>query len=222
MNEPGPADRGEAVDGAGRAGEEASRDGSLRRLYHWVLGWADRPGGPAALFGIAVVESSVFPIPPDALLIPLALGRPRRAWRFAALCTVGSILGAMIGYLMGSALYETIGRPIVEFYGYSGQYAAIGDAYSRNLVIALGTAGFTPIPFKVFTIAAGGFHVPFIPFVLVTAVSRGMRFFLVAGLIRAFGDPIREFIDRYLNLLTIVFAALLIGGFLALGVFSAR
>ncbi len=222
MSENGPADRADAVDGAGGEGEAASRDGSLRRLYHWVLGWADRPGGPAALFGIAVVESSIFPIPPDALLIPLALGRPRRAWRFAALCTVGSILGAIIGYLMGSALYETVGRPIVEFYGYSGQYAAIGDAYSRNLVIALGTAGFTPIPFKVFTIAAGGFHVPFIPFVLVTAVSRGMRFFLVAGLIRAFGDPIREFIDRYLNLLTIVFAALLIGGFLALGVFSAR
>ncbi len=219
MSENGPADRGGAVGGAGEA---ASRDGSFRRLYHWVLGWADRPGGSAALFGIAVVESSIFPIPPDALLIPLALGRPRRAWRFAALCTVGSILGAMIGYLMGSALYETVGRPIVEFYGYSGRYAAIGDAYSRNLVIALGTAGFTPIPFKVFTIAAGGFHVPFIPFVLVTAVSRGMRFFLVAGLIRAFGDPIREFIDRYLNLLTIVFAALLIGGFLALGVFSAR
>ncbi|MEE8175141.1 MAG: YqaA family protein [Gemmatimonadota bacterium] len=222
MSENGPADRAEAVDGAGGAGEAASRDGFLRRLYHWVLGWADRPGGPAALFGIAVVESSIFPIPPDALLIPLALGRPKRAWRFAALCTVGSILGAIIGYLMGSALYETVGRPIVEFYGYSGQYAAIGDAYSQNLVIALGTAGFTPIPFKVFTIAAGGFHVPFIPFVLVTAVSRGMRFFLVAGLIRAFGDPIREFIDRYLNLLTIVFAALLIGGFLALGVFSAR
>jgi len=196
--------------------------GPLRRLYHWVLGWADRPGGPAALFGIAVVESSVFPIPPDALLIPLALGRPRRAWRFAALCTAGSILGAMIGYLMGSALYETVGRPIVDFYGLSGRYAAIGDAYRRNLVIALGTAGFTPIPFKVFTIAAGGFHVPFVPFVLVTTVSRGMRFFLVAGLIRAFGDPIRDFIDRYLNLLTIVFAALLIGGFLALGVFSAR
>jgi membrane protein YqaA with SNARE-associated domain len=222
VSENGPADLGDAVDGVGGAGEAASRDGPLRRLYHWVLGWADRPGGAAALFGIAMVESSIFPIPPDALLIPLALGRPRRAWRFAALCTVGSILGAIIGYLMGSALYETVGRPIVEFYGYSGQYAAIGDAYSRNLVIALGTAGFTPIPFKVFTIAAGGFHVPFIPFVLVTAVSRGMRFFLVAGLIRAFGDPIREFIDRYLNLLTIVFAALLIGGFLALGAFSAR
>jgi len=222
VSENGPADRGDAMDGAGGAGKAESRDGPLRRLYHWVLGWADRPGGPWALFGIAVGESSFFPIPPDALLIPLALGRPRRAWRFAALCTVGSILGAMIGYLMGSALYETVGRPIVEFYGKSGLYAEIGDAYRRNLVIALGTAGFTPIPFKVFTIAAGGFHVPFIPFVLVTAVSRGMRFFLVAGLIRAFGDPIREFIDRYLNVLTIVFAALLIGGFLALGVFSAR
>ena len=89
MSEKGPTDRGDVVNGAGGAGEAASRDGPLRRLYHWVLGWADRPGGPAALFGIAVVESSVFPIPPDALLIPLALGRPRRAWRFAALCTVG-------------------------------------------------------------------------------------------------------------------------------------
>lgn len=204
------------------AGEASRRPGPFRRLYHWVLDWAHRPGGPVALFGIAAVESFIFPIPPDVLLIPLALGNPRRALRFAALCTVGSLLGAMLGYLIGLGLYESVGRPIMEMYGYADEYAAIGAAYRENLVLALGTAGFTPIPFKVFTIAAGGFQVPFLPFVAVTAVSRGMRFFLVAGLIRAFGEPIRAFIERYFNLLTLVFAVLLIGGFVLLGVLSAR
>ena len=206
----------------GGAGEARGRPGPFRRLYHWVLDWAHRPGGPVALFGIAAAESFIFPIPPDVLLIPLALGNPRRALRFAALCTVGSVLGAMLGYLIGLGLYESVGRPIMELYGYADEYAAIGRAYRANLVLALGTAGFTPIPFKVFTIAAGGFHVPFLPFVAVTAVSRGMRFFLVAGLIRAFGEPIREFIERYFNLLTLVFTVLLIGGFVLLGVLSAR
>ena len=207
---------------SGGAGEAVGRPGPWRRLYHWVLDWAHRPGGPAALFGIAAAESFIFPIPPDVLLIPLSLGNPRRALRFAAICTVGSVLGAMIGYLIGVALYEGAGQPILQLYGYQEEYAAIGEAYRRNLVLALGTAGFTPIPFKVFTIAAGGFHVPFLPFVAVTAVSRGMRFFLVAGLIRLFGEPMRKFIERYFNLLTILFAVLLIGGFVLLGAFSAR
>lgn len=211
-----------AAGSSGGAGKASGRAGPLRRLYHWVLDWAHRPGGPAALFGIAAVESFIFPIPPDVLLIPLALGNPRRALRFAALCTVGSVLGAMLGYLIGVGLYESVGAPIMEMYGYADEYAAIGRAYRDNLVLALGTAGFTPIPFKVFTIAAGGFQVPFLPFVAVTAVSRGMRFFLVAGLIRVFGEPIRKFIERYFNLLTIAFAVLLIGGFLLLGVLSAR
>jgi membrane protein YqaA with SNARE-associated domain len=204
------------------AGESAKRPGPFRRLYHWVLGWAYRPGGPAALFGIATLESFIFPIPPDVLLIPLALGNPRRALRFAAICTVGSLLGATIGYLIGVGLYEGVGKPILELYGYADEYAAIGDAYRENLVLALGTAGFTPVPFKVFTLAAGGFQVPFLSFVAITAVSRGMRFFLVAGLIRAFGEPIREFVERYLNLLTILFAILLIGGFVLLGVLGSR
>ncbi len=206
----------------GREGEPLGRPGPFRRLYHWVLDWAHRPGGPAALFGIATLESFIFPIPPDVLLIPLALGNPRRALRFAGICTVGSVLGAMLGYLIGVGLYEAVGAPILELYGYTDEYMAIGNAYRDNLVLALGTAGFTPIPFKVFTIAAGGFKVPFISFVLITAVSRGMRFFLVGGLIRAFGEPIREFIERYLNLLTILFAILLIGGFVLLGVLGSR
>ena len=195
----------------------AKREGALRRLYHWVLAWADRPGGPRALLAIAAAESFFFPIPPDTLLIPLCLGKPGRAFRFATICTVGSVGGGMLGYVIGAALYETVALPILEVYGYTDQYAALGRAYADNLVLALGTAGFTPIPYKVFTIAAGGFAVPFGAFVIISAVSRGARFFLVAGLIRWFGEPIRGFIERYFNLLTIVFAVALIGGFLLVG-----
>jgi len=195
-------------------GQEKS-GGWLRRLYHWVIGWADRPGGPAALFVIAFAESSFFPIPPDVLLIPLSLGRPTRALWFATLCTVGSVAGAMFGYLIGATLYQSIGVPILEFYGLTSQYQTIGRMYAENLLLSLGTAGFTPIPFKVFTIAAGGFGVSFPAFVAVSAVSRGARFFLVGGLITLFGERIRSFIERYFNLLTILFVIALVGGFLA-------
>ncbi len=199
------------------AAEPTSRPGPLRRLYHWVLGWADRPGGPAALTGIAAAESFFFPIPPDVLLIPLALGRPYRAFRFAALCTAGSVVGGIVGYLIGSSLYHVLGQPILELYGYMDQYERLGGMYAEHLVLTLGSAGFTPIPYKVFTIAAGAFEVPFLAFVVISAVSRGARFFLVAGLIRWFGAPIRSFIERYFNLLTILFVILLVGGFLVVG-----
>ena len=195
-------------------GQEKS-GGWLRRLYHWVIGWADRPGGPVALFVIAFAESSFFPIPPDVLLIPLSLGRPTRALWFATLCTVGSVAGAMFGYLIGATLYQSIGVPILEFYGLTSQYQTIGRMYAENLLLSLGTAGFTPIPFKVFTIAAGGFGISFPAFVAVSAVSRGARFFLVGGLITLFGERIRGFIERYFNLLTILFVIALVGGFLA-------
>lgn len=191
--------------------------GPLRRLYEWVLGWADRPAGPIALGGIAVAEASFFPVPPDVLLIPLALGRPRRGWWFAGLCTAGSVAGAALGYGIGAGLYQAVGEPILEFYGYTEQYASVGQLYDRNLVLALGTAGFTPIPFKVFTIAAGGFGVSFPAFLAISAVSRGARFFLVAGLIRAFGPQIKGFIDRYFNWISLGVAALVVLGFVVLG-----
>lgn len=193
------------------------RVGPVRRLYRWVLSWADRPGGPAALAGIATAESFFFPIPPDVLLIPLSLGRPRRALWFATLCTMGSVAGGILGYVIGHSLYETLGRPILELYGYMDHYDDLGGLYAQHLILTLGTAGFTPIPYKVFTIAAGAFQVPFLAFVVISAVSRGARFFLVAGLIRAFGEPIRAFIERYFNLLTILFVILLVGGFLVVG-----
>jgi len=190
--------------------------GWIRSVYDWVLGWADSPYGGLALFLLAFVEASFFFVPPDVLLIALGVGRPRRSLYFAALCTAGSVLGGVFGYLIGYQLYEIIGRPIIEFYDASDVFQRVGDLYRANLVLALGTAGFTPIPYKVFTIAAGAFAVPFIPFVVISAVSRGARFFLVAGLIRLWGPQIRDFIDRYFNLLTVVFLAALVLGFVLL------
>lgn len=195
------------------------RRGPLRRLYDWVLGWADRPGGSWALFGIAFAEASFFPIPPDVLLIPLVIGRPTRGIWFATVCTAGSVLGAVGGYLIGTFLFSSIGQPILDLYGATDQYASLGQMFNENLWLTLGTAGFTPIPFKVFTIAAGAFGVAFLPFVVVSAVSRGARFFLVAGLLTLFGVRIRDFIERYFNLLSILFVVLLIAGFLVVGLF---
>jgi len=188
----------------------------VRRLYDWVLGWADTPYGSWALFVLAFVESSFFLVPPDVLLIALCVGRPKRSLHFAAICTVGSVLGGMFGYVIGYQLFELIGRPIIDFYDAWEYFQRVGDLYTANLVLALGTAGFTPIPYKVFTIAAGAFAVPFVPFVLISTVSRGARFFLVSGLIRIWGPQIRGFIDRYFNVLTVVFVVALVLGFIVL------
>ena len=197
----------------GQPEQAVARPGPVRRLYDWTLSWADRPGGPAALFAVSFAESSFFPIPPDVLLMALCLGRPRRALLFAAICTAGSVLGGIVGYAIGYVLFEQIGRPVLEFYGAMDKYFTVGDLYRENLVVALGTAAFTPIPYKVFTIAAGSFEIPLLPFVLISLVGRGLRFFAVASLIRVFGAPIKSFIDRYFNILSLVFVALLIGGF---------
>lgn len=198
------------------AGAAGKRRGWIRRIYDWVLGWAESPYGSAALFLLAFVEASFFFVPPDVLLIALCVGRPRRSLFFAGLCTVGSVLGGIFGYVIGYQLFEMIGRPIIEFYDAGEAFRRVGELYTENLVLALGTAGFTPIPYKVFTIAAGAFAVPFAPFVAISLVSRGARFFLVAGLIRLWGPQIRDFIDRYFNLLTIVFVVALILGFVVL------
>ncbi len=196
-------------------GEEKGR-GWVRRLYDWVLSWAESPYGSTALFVLAFIEASFFIVPPDVLLIALCVGKPRRSLHFAAICTVGSVLGGSFGYLIGHQLYELIGRPIIEFYDAGEAFQRVGELYRDNLVLALGTAGFTPIPYKVFTIAAGAFAVPFVPFLVISAVSRAARFFLVAGLIRAFGPQIRDFIDRYFNLLSVLFVVLLVAGFFVL------
>ncbi|MBN2398661.1 MAG: DedA family protein [Deltaproteobacteria bacterium] len=188
----------------------------LRRLYDWVLHWAETPYGSWALFLLALAESSFFPVPPDVLLIALAISLPARSFRYALICSVGSLLGGVIGYLIGYQFMDLIGMRIVEFYGFTQQYAAVGDLYDQYNAWAVGIAGFTPIPYKVFTISAGAFKINFVVFFIASAISRSARFFLVGWLIYAFGPEIRLFIDRYFNLLAIVFVVLLIGGFIVI------
>ena len=187
-----------------------------RQLYDWVLGWADSPYGPIALFVLAVAEASFFLVPPDVLLIALCIGRPRRSLSFAGLCTLGSVVGGLLGYVLGYQLFAHVGRPILEFYGMMDAFGHVGQLYRENMVLALGTAGFTPVPYKVFTIAAGAFQIPILAFVVISAVSRGARFLIVAGLIRLWGPEIRTFIDRYFNALSIVLVILLVLGFLVI------
>jgi len=185
----------------------------LRRLYNWVLHWAETPYGAWALFVLAVAESSFFPIPPDVLLIALALSIPGKSFRYAGVCAAGSVLGGIVGYVIGHQLMELVGFAILHFYGLTDKFAYIGRLYNHYNAWAVGIAGFTPIPYKVFTIAAGAFHINFSIFVIASLVSRSARFFLVGGMIYLFGDSIRHFIDRYFNLLTVIFTILLIGGF---------
>ena len=184
-----------------------------RRLYRWVLSWAEHPQGTWALFGLAFAESSFFPVPPDVLLIALCLGRPRRATWFALVCTAGSVLGGIAGYAIGHGLYDSVGRPILEFYGLTERYAEVQALYRRYDVWAVGIAGLTPIPYKVFTVTAGAFGISLPGFVVASVVGRGLRFGIVATLLRVWGEPAREFIDRHLGVLTILFVVLLIAGF---------
>ncbi len=192
----------------------------LRRLYDWILHWAATPYGIWALFILAFCESSFFPIPPDPLLIALAISLPTKSFRFAFVCSIASVIGGMFGYFIGYELMDSIGRPILEFYNAMDRYEDIQTLYRNYDAWAVGIAGFTPIPYKVFTIAAGAFKIDLSVFILASAVSRSARFFIVAGLIYKFGEPIRSFIDRYFNVLSIAFIILLILGFVILkGVF---
>ena len=188
----------------------------LKRLYEWVMGWSKSRYGTLALFLIAIAESSFFPIPPDVLLMALALSVPRRSLYYAAICTAGSIFGGILGYVIGLQFYELLGQRIIEFYGVSEQFAYVGDQYQQNAFAAIAIAGFTPIPYKVFTIAAGVFRVPLVTLVAASLLGRTGRFFLVGALIRVFGPTIKTFIDRYLNILCIVFVVLLLLGFVVI------
>ena len=188
----------------------------LRRLYDWVLSWAHHRHAPLALFLLAFAESSFFPIPPDVLLIALALGIPTRAFRLALITTLGSTLGGLAGYAIGYGLMSSVGQWILDFYSFHAPFGKIRALYLEYDVWAVAIAGFTPIPYKVFTIAAGAFDMDVWRFALASLLSRGARFFLLAWLIHHYGAAIKVFIDRYFNTLTLVFMALLIGFFLLL------
>lgn len=189
----------------------------LHSLKAWVESFAHKPSAGIALFIFAFIESSFFPIPPDALLIILALSYPKRSFYYAFICTVGSVLGAYLGYLIGYVFYDTIGIKIIQFYGVQHQINYVLDKYRENGFIAIVTAGFTPIPYKVFTILAG-FNKTIDLFTLTFAslIGRAGRFFLVGGLIYFIGPGVKTFIDKYLDKLTIAFMFLLILSFFVL------
>ncbi|MCK5244183.1 MAG: DedA family protein [Desulfobacterales bacterium] len=185
----------------------------VRRLYDWVLHWAETPYGTPALFLLAFCESSFFPVPPDVLLIALSVSIPKKAFRYALVCSAGSLLGGCFGYLIGWEFMAAIGDAIIQFYGFNDQYYYVQDLYTRYDAWVIGIAGFTPIPYKVFTITAGAFKINFLIFVVVSLLSRSARFFLIGVLIYKFGPAIQRFIDRYFNLLAALFTILLLLGF---------
>lgn len=191
----------------------AKRDSWLRRSYHWTLSWAEHPFAGRALFCIAVIEASVFPIPPDILLIALALARPLSAFKYAGLSTAGSVVGAMIGYAIGMFLFTTVAQPVIDFYHAAERFEHVQEWFVEYGVAIILLAGFSPIPFKIFTIAAGAFGLPFLPFVLASIVSRGARFYLEAALLRWGGDRLRAFVEKYFEWLTIAVAIVVVGGF---------
>ena len=186
----------------------------LHSLYHWTLKWASHPHASWMLFFVSFIESSVFLIPPDVLLIPMTLAEPKKWFRFGLITTIGSVLGGIGGYYIGYALWETAGKAIVAFYGLGDAMAAVEMKYQANAFAAIFTAALTPIPYKVFTITAGLFQIPLMTLIAASVVGRGMRFFAVAWLVGHFGEPVKEFIERYFDVLTIAATALLVAGFI--------
>src|SRR5262252_7623015 len=187
----------------------------IERLYNWMMGMAGHARAPQALFCIAFVESSIFPIPPDVMLIPMVLARRAKAWAYASIATAGSVLGGLAGYAIGYFLFEYVGRPILTVYGYADRFAETADLFRQWGVWILIGKGWTPFPYKVLTIAAGAFKMDLFAFVLASIVARAMRFYLVAALLFWFGEPIKDFIERRLSLVTTAFVVTLVGGFLA-------
>jgi membrane protein YqaA with SNARE-associated domain len=199
-----------------------------RRLYDWVLHWADTAYGGWALFALSFAESSFFPVPPDVLLAPLTLGNRQKWWRFASSCSVASVLGGMLGYAIGYWLWWSepgVFSGLAEFFfahipGFSEEtFEKIKGQYEAHSFWIVFAAGFTPLPYKVITVTAGAFDIQFIMFVIASTVGRSARFFLVAGLFGRYGDKIKPFVDKYFNGLCILFLILLVGGFLLLKVF---
>jgi membrane protein YqaA with SNARE-associated domain len=189
-----------------------------RRLYDWTLAWAYRPSAAVALAAVAFAESSCFPVPPDVLLIPMALSNRRRWFHYALLCSIASVIGGMFGYLIGYTIWSHIDQTVFRWFGWLGftptNFELVRQKYDENAFLAVFGAAFTPIPYKVFTVFGGVFKISFLTLVIASAMGRSMRFFLVAGLCAKLGYKVLPFIEKYFGLLTLAFLAMLIGGFL--------
>jgi membrane protein YqaA with SNARE-associated domain len=187
----------------------------MQRLYNWMMGLAGSKRAAPALFGVSFIESSVFPIPPDLMLIPMVLADRKKAFWYATVATVGSVLGGLLGYAIGYYLLEAVGQPVMRFYGLTQKFDQAAMWFNENGVWVLIAKGMTPIPYKLLTITAGAVKMNLAAFTGASIIARAMRFFMVAGLLYFFGEPIKAFIEKRLTLVTTAFVVLLIGGFVA-------
>ena len=192
---------------------------NLEKLRLWTLKWADSKHSTLALFALAFAESSFFPIPPDVLLIGILAINPKKWWYYAAVCTAGSVLGGMFGYLIGWGFYEAIGQKIVDIYNLQATVDAIGLKYSANAFLTVFTAAFTPIPYKLITITAGLFQISFLQLIIASVIGRGARFFIIAFVLKLFGQKFNGLIVRYFNILSLAAIILVILSFVAIKFF---
>ena len=185
----------------------------VRKIYDSVFHLSKENGAIYWLFAVAFIESSFFPIPPDVMLIPMILAAPKKAWSIAGVATVGSVIGAYLGYAIGFYFFQLIAKPLLNFYGYLEKFNSFKDLYNQYGAWIVFGAGITPFPYKIITIASGVVHMNLIVFTIASIIARGMRFFLVAWLLKKYGETMREFIEKNLGWLSILFLLLLIGGF---------
>lgn len=186
-----------------------------RSIYDHTLNLAAKQNALTWLFIISFIESSFFPIPPDIMIIPMVLATPKEAYKIAGVATIASVLGGCFGYFIGVYGFELIARPLLEFYGYMAQFSKFENYYHEYGAWIVFGAGITPFPYKIITIASGVVHLDLVVFTIASVIARGMRFYLIAWLLKRFGDPMKVFIERNLNLLSVIFLLLLIGGFAA-------
>jgi membrane protein YqaA with SNARE-associated domain len=186
----------------------------LKRTYDWCIDAADKPYALWIMAAVSFAESSFFPIPPDVILVPMALARPEKARLYALVCTIASVAGGVLGYAIGAFLYDTLGKWLISLYGYGDSVEAFRAAYAEWGAWIILIKGMTPIPYKIVTIASGFAGYDFFMFVVLSLITRGARFFLEAELLRIYGEPIRGFIEKRLTLVTTGFLAAIVGGFL--------
>lgn len=190
-----------------------------KNIYNYTLNLASKENALTWLFAISFIESSFFPIPPDIMLIPMVLATPKRAYKIAGIATLASVLGGYFGYIIGLYGFELIAKPLLEFYGYMTQFAKFENYYHEYGAWIVFGAGITPFPYKIITIASGAVHLNLIVFTIASILARGIRFYLIAWLLKRYGTPMKSFIEKNLNLLSILFLLLLIGGFAIIKLF---
>ena len=188
----------------------------MKEIYDWTMRKAASENAPRALFIVSFIESSFFPIPPDVMLVPMVLANRTKAWWYATIATIGSVIGGAFGYAIGFYFFEALGEPILELYGKADSFNTFTQWFKEWGVWIIVAKGMTPFPYKILTIAAGVAHMPFWSFMAASVLARAMRFYLVAGLLYYFGEPIRDFIEKRLTLVMTLFLVALIGGFVAI------